>query len=283
MNPQKGSSCHPVNFKLIFFFLAFYQMAIAESFRVVSYNILSNQFIHEGIYDHVPSHLLAWKNRREKIVDRLKNLEPDLICLQELNKDSFHYFQSSLHEYEGFFVEKKGLPHDGVGTFCKKNVFNVLVHKPIFCKGTSKCGKFDTQPALFTSFELGGDGCKVTVINTKIRWSEQIKPGDPIWNHVHFIINEMPRTSTIVLGDFNMPPKHALIKEFIAAGLRDPFEKDSPPTCFANGEIKRIDYILITNDLHADPLVLAPITIEKPIPNEQEPSDHLPIGCIITK
>ena len=63
--------------------MLFLQFLWADSFRLVTYNILSDDYIWDGVYDYVKEDLLAWQNRRGKIVERIKYLDPDVLCLQE--------------------------------------------------------------------------------------------------------------------------------------------------------------------------------------------------------
>lgn len=270
-----------MSFRLFFIFIAFSQMLWSDSFRLVTYNILSDDYLWDGVYDYVDNEILSWQNRRIKIVERIKKLDPDVICLQELNSTSFEYFKEALEDFEGSFAKKGNPSHDGVGTFCKKSVFKETHHRFVLCEGTSHCGRLPIQPALFTKLLLKNDK-SITLVNTKIKWSQNTNPGDPVWNHVQFILKVIPEASTIVVGDFNMKPDHPLIHDFYLAGLQDVFSHESTYSCYANNEFKRIDYILATKDLKNALLESAPFETAKPLPNESEPSDHLPVGCVIT-
>lgn len=266
-------------FFLICIFIS--QVLWAGSFRLLTYNILSDDYLWDGVYDYVNVDILNWENRRIKIVERIKNLDPDIICLQELNSTSFEYFRGTLNDFEGFFAKKGSESHDGVGTFCKKNSFKEIQHKAVLCNGTSKCGQLSTQPAIFTNFLIEGER-SITLINTKIRWSQNSTPGDPIWNHVQFLLQSIPNTLTIIVGDFNMTPAHPLMQQFYKIGLRDGFADTNTYSCYANGDFLRVDYILSTKDLQNIPFTNISLIHPHPIPNQNEPSDHLPLGSIIT-
>jgi mRNA deadenylase 3'-5' endonuclease subunit Ccr4 len=62
-----------------------------EYIRVVTYNILADSLlsistqIHESEFENLP-HLL-WENRRASILEELKELDGDVLCLQEFEKD----------------------------------------------------------------------------------------------------------------------------------------------------------------------------------------------------
>ncbi|BBH04092.1 DNAse I-like superfamily protein [Prunus dulcis] len=57
-------------------------------FTVASYNILGdrNAFAHRDMYRNVPSHYLKWDRRKRVICDELVQWNPDIICLQEVDK-----------------------------------------------------------------------------------------------------------------------------------------------------------------------------------------------------
>ncbi|NDD98877.1 endonuclease/exonuclease/phosphatase family protein [bacterium] len=268
-----------MNSKLIMIFMVFSQFIWADSFRLVTYNILSDDYIVNGLYDHVNEEILKWQSRRDKIVERIKNLDPDVICLQELNTTSFAYFKEALEDFEGFFAKKGSSSNDGVGTFCKKNAFKETRHKAVLCDGTSNCGCAPTQPALFTNLLLKNDKV-ITLVNTKIKWSKDKTPSGPQWNHVQFILKSIPQTATVVVGDFNMESDHPYMQNFYLAGLQDRFPNTY--SCYANKNFQKIDYILSTNDLQNTPFESTSLSEAQPLPNENEPSDHLPVGSVIT-
>lgn len=269
-----------MSFRFIIVFFAIFQIIWADSFRLVTYNILSNDYLWDGIYDHVCEDILNWENRRVKIVERIKKIAPDVVCLQELNTVSFEYFKKSLEDFEGTFAKKGNSSHHGVGTFCKRGTFKKTHHRIVLCEGTSNCACRPVQPAIFTDLLLK-NGKSITLINTKIKWIQNIKLGDPVWNHVQFILNSMTEAPTIIVGDFNMKPDHPLMHDFYSAGLQDGFLDKNTYSCYANKDFQRVDYILSTKDLKSIPIESFSLASAKPIPNENEPSDHLPLGRII--
>ncbi|KAJ2780809.1 Glucose-repressible alcohol dehydrogenase transcriptional effector [Coemansia interrupta] len=65
---------------------------------VLSYNVLCPKYATPQMYSYCPSWALAWDNRRENIMAEIASLEPDIICLQEVEAG----------QYEEFFKEKLG-------------------------------------------------------------------------------------------------------------------------------------------------------------------------------
>ena len=66
---------------------------------------------------------------------------------------------------------------------------------------------------------------------------------------------------------------------FLNSGFQDPFA--SLPGVFtfnAGGDPRRIDYVLLRGPLSGEPLDVAEIGAETPLPSVEQPSDHLPLG-----
>ena len=274
-----------MKYKMFFVFILFIGSLQSDCFTALTYNILCEEFACEEIYDYVKKEDLCWNNRKERIIERLRALNSDVICLQEVNEQTFKALQQGLTEYEGSLACKgKDAIKTNVGicTFCKKGVFKNISHKSCVCDGSSRCGKHPVRPALFTDVTLQ-NGSIVTIINTKVRYSSSVKEKDGIWNHVHYLIDKMPKESVLVIGDFNRTPDHFLIKEIIDCGLQDIFAKENRPTCYANKKVKRIDYIFASKDMIVTPLSCSFLTGKEPIPSQNEPSDHIPILCHVMK
>lgn len=72
-----------------------------ETFTVVSYNILGdrNAFKHRDLYSNVPFSYMKWDHRRRVICNEIIGWNPDIVCLQEVDK----YFDLvSIMEKEGY-------------------------------------------------------------------------------------------------------------------------------------------------------------------------------------
>jgi endonuclease/exonuclease/phosphatase family metal-dependent hydrolase len=198
--------------------------------------------------------------------------------------EAFKDLQEALSEYSGFLsINETNTTRNtgGICTFCKKTAFKKVSYSGLLCEGSSKCGKLAIRPALFAQLTLNNNA-QVTIVNTKLRRCNVVVPNDGVWNHLHFLLKKIPKEFVLFMGDFNRPPGHFLIKDVMEAGLEDVFAKEGRPTCFANGIVKRIDYIFASKDLVTFPLSCSLLTDKEPIPNRNEPSDHVPILCHVT-
>ena len=206
-----------------------------------------------------------------------------MICLQEINLQTFEEFQEVLLDYEGAFAIKEDHAlkvNDRVCTFSKKSKFKKVSNNCVFCDRSSRCGKLAIRPAMFTELTLKNDE-KVTVINTKLGYSRVVEANDGVWNHLHFLLKKIPQEKVLFMGDFNRTPDHFLIKDILNIGLKDVLAEENRPTCFAKTcrKVKRVDYIFASKDLITSPLSCSLLSDKDPIPSREEPSDHVPILC----
>ncbi|KAK9277957.1 hypothetical protein L1049_027514 [Liquidambar formosana] len=112
-------------------------LASQERFTAVSYNILGdkNASKHRDMYPNVPSFYMKWNRRKEVICDELIGWNPDIICLQEVDK----YFDLlNIMEKEGYagsYKRRTGDAVDGCAMFWKANKFRLLEEESIEFKG----------------------------------------------------------------------------------------------------------------------------------------------------
>jgi CCR4-NOT transcription complex subunit 6 len=80
-----------------------------ETVSALSYNILCDKYCTQAQYGYTPSGALAWEHRRETILAELRERNADVLCLQEIDQDSFNdYFRAQLshNDYKGVFWPK---------------------------------------------------------------------------------------------------------------------------------------------------------------------------------
>ncbi|PWA52787.1 DNAse I-like superfamily protein [Artemisia annua] len=98
-------------------------------FRVVSYNILAQAYVRsgdKGKFPHSPAACLKEKTRAQVTLDVLKNLDADILCLQELdNYDNFYKEKVGQYDYSSIYVKRGGTKKDGCGIFYKHNNIHI--------------------------------------------------------------------------------------------------------------------------------------------------------------
>lgn len=85
------------------------QDSAQETVSALSYNILCDKYCTQSQYGYTPTTALAWENRRELILAELRERNADIVCLQEIDQDSFNeYFREALahNDYKGVFWPK---------------------------------------------------------------------------------------------------------------------------------------------------------------------------------
>jgi CCR4-NOT transcription complex subunit 6 len=80
-----------------------------ETVSALSYNILCDKYCTQSQYGYTPSTVLAWEYRRELILGEIRQRNADIVCLQEIDQDSFNeFFREKLahDDYKGVFWPK---------------------------------------------------------------------------------------------------------------------------------------------------------------------------------
>lgn len=80
-----------------------------ESFSLICYNVLCERSATERLYGYTPSWALAWKYRRDLVMEEIKTRDADFVCLQEVEGAQFEeYFLETLADqgYDGIFWPK---------------------------------------------------------------------------------------------------------------------------------------------------------------------------------
>ena len=104
-----------------------------ETFSVMSYNTLCDKYATQTQYGYTPQYVLAWENRRSIILQELLGRDADVLCLQEIDTESYHdFFRPSLarQDYRGVFwpktraktmADKEAKSVDGCAIFYKNH------------------------------------------------------------------------------------------------------------------------------------------------------------------
>eukprot|EP01116_Phalansterium_solitarium_P025697 TRINITY_DN9953_c0_g1_i1.p1 TRINITY_DN9953_c0_g1~~TRINITY_DN9953_c0_g1_i1.p1 ORF type:complete len:603 (+),score=120.47 TRINITY_DN9953_c0_g1_i1:76-1884(+) len=87
-----------------------------SSFKVMSYNVLADRLMSENkqdLYWYSHERHLDWDTRKWLLLDEMRTLAPDVICLQEV--DRYEFFEEELGRlgYDGYFKQRTGGLPDG--------------------------------------------------------------------------------------------------------------------------------------------------------------------------
>ena len=82
----------------------------------------------------------------------------------------------------------------------------------------------------------------------------------------------------VVCGDFNASRASEVVAALTAAGFRSTHAHlVDGATCYANHRAEMVDYIFYDAGLTAEPLPIAEVRDDTPLPRVDQPSDHVPV------
>lgn len=94
----------------------------------MSYNILGdkNAFKHRDLYQNVRYEYMKWNRRKRLICQELIGLNPDIICMQEVDRyfDILNVMEKA--GYAGCYKRRTGYNVDGCAMFWKADKFRLL-------------------------------------------------------------------------------------------------------------------------------------------------------------
>ncbi|KAI9849615.1 MAG: Glucose-repressible alcohol dehydrogenase transcriptional effector [Sclerophora amabilis] len=171
-----------------------------ETFSVLTYNTLCKRYATHKQYGYTPSWALSWDYRKELILQEIRAHNADIVCLQEVDMDSFDEFfrvQLAYNDYKGVFwprpraktmAEKEAKAVDGCATFYKGSKY-IILDKQIIDLANTAINRPDMKGendiynrvmprdniAVSTFFENRQTGSRLTVVNAHIFWDPAFK------------------------------------------------------------------------------------------------------------
>lgn len=101
-------------------------------FRVVSYNVLADNCIRDGQYLYCPAEIRCMDTRHGTIINEIRTIDPDVICLQEVDEDHFRKRLKPEMEELGYAgVNQATSDGQGLATFWRSSVFDMVKHRSI--------------------------------------------------------------------------------------------------------------------------------------------------------
>lgn len=176
-----------------------------ERLKVFSWNTLCDKYATPQMYGYTPSGALSWDHRKEQILQEIQAQDADIVCLQEVDMDSFKEFFSvklAYNDYKGVFwpktrantmSEKDAKMVDGCATFYKGSKY-ILLDKQLIALANIAINRPDMKNqhdifnrvmprddiAVITFFENRLTGSRVIVVNAHLFW-------DPAFRDVKLI------------------------------------------------------------------------------------------------
>ncbi|KAJ1258922.1 hypothetical protein BS78_10G113200 [Paspalum vaginatum] len=187
-----------------------------DACTIMSYNILAdyNARNHPDLYWDVPLDAMRWDSRRRLIIREIRHWDPDLVCLQEV--DRFQEIAAGMKSrgYEGIFQRRTGDTRDGCAMFWKSKRLRLLEEDSI------DFSEFNLRNnvAQICVFELNGT-YKLVLGNIHVLFNP--KRGDVKLGQIRMLLEKANALAEkwngipiVLAGDFNSTPDSA-IYEFL--------------------------------------------------------------------
>ncbi|XP_039594030.1 protein angel homolog 2 isoform X1 [Polypterus senegalus] len=190
-------------------------------FTVMSYNILSQYLLEDNahLYKHCPRPILKWDHRFPNILQDFKDLDADILCLQEVQEDHYNAQIKPSLESLGYQCEYKmrtGRKPDGCAIGFKRSRFSLVSSHPVefFRHGIPLLDRDNVglvvllKPTVHRS-----SSCNICVANTHLLYNP--RRGDIKLTQLAMLLAEISavsleenghRSPIILCGDFNSVP-----------------------------------------------------------------------------
>jgi endonuclease/exonuclease/phosphatase family metal-dependent hydrolase len=249
--------------------------------------LLADAYIHPEWYPGTPASVLARAWRLPAVVQRVADLDADVICLQEVEPGLFQALEARLRALgcAGQYAQKGGSRPDGCATFVNDTALGLRDWRPLPYADGRGPKPPSGHVALIVVLET--EDRVLGIANTHLKWDPPGTPVEEHWSYrqIRQLLDEQqtfdpPCHAWVVCGDFNATPGSDVVGTLQQAGWVDAYHPlDHLCTCNANRQAKRIDNLLHTRNLESRPVVLSAIDDQTPLPSAQEPSDHLAIAA----
>ncbi|KOB68753.1 putative carbon catabolite repressor protein [Operophtera brumata] len=179
-------------------------------FKVVSYNVLAQYLLecHPYLYTDCSPTNLKWIVRAPRLYDEIISLEPDILCLQEVQVSHLANFYSKFEKlgYSLIFKQKTGSRQDGCAIYYKRSLFELKDHISVeFYQPDLPILNRDNI-GVMVKLAPKGPGPDIVVATTHLLYN-------PKRTDVRLAQMQVSGHLPVVLtGDFNSLPESAVIK-----------------------------------------------------------------------
>jgi mRNA deadenylase 3'-5' endonuclease subunit Ccr4 len=269
--------------------------------RLASWNLLAPAYSVPRKYPWCAPEFLDWDYRKSLIVPQLLQFDADILCLQEVQVDTWPDLLDSLPGYTGILQDVKGA-HPVASAVLVRPKFQVrrvesrsraLIVVLDHCQG-------DEQPSSSPPLYLCNVHLEAGIShdNNLIRYHQLKSLFKRLANQCRQDKQALEDAPIVMAGDFNMLNTNPLHTFLTLGFLQNPQTKDTLPCTttklqdaymwsdhrlgktYSRGGV--LDYIWTSDHVNIqDALILHPsaeTTGSQKYPSKEHPSDHLPIG-----
>lgn len=250
---------------------------MAGTIRLATYNVLCPEFAAPSL-DGTDFYLrtrafLPWAERWRRLVERVRGLDADVVCLQEVSKTHWDRSLRPAFEELGYrclFAPRPAPRPDGVA---------VLVRAPLVAGPLETLGFPDdsAKVAGVVPVRLPG-GRELLVVSAHLKWSADGNVPAAQLAHLFDAIDARAAALTVVAGDLNVDVlRHPVRAVVEARGYASAYPDDGRATWAAAGRAEKVDAVLVRG-LRVVAVAPYPDLAPDPgLPSADEPSDHLPL------
>lgn len=249
---------------------------------VCSYNILADKFTPPKRYEYCKNYI-KWEFRKDLLSNNIDRLDADILCLQEVEEQSYHQVLKSKSKYKTVHSNDFTL-----AIMFKIDKFNLSKEYQDIDIGEKKYFQFITLETI-NNIKIHIGNCHL--IGDPKKHLEQKQQAEKICNASKKLLSKNPHP-LIICGDFNTKPFSETYKafsqsDFFKSSQNEFFKKtksdsQEPPFTFFTDQIKEtMDYIWISNDLTCNGILMNWNETKVYIPSNTFSSDHIPIGSLL--
>jgi mRNA deadenylase 3'-5' endonuclease subunit Ccr4 len=252
---------------------------------VATYNLLATAYAQRAWYRRTPALVLdpAW--RVPALVQQVSKLEADILCLQEVEPETFVALRTFLGErgYEAHYARKLAGRPEGCAILFRREAFEAhSVRSMAYADGA---GMADSGYIALVA-RLSSRSGVLGLINTHLVWDppDTAREAQRGLRQAQQLVSEYENVSAqargwIIAGDVNAEPGSEIVSVITRAGL-DYAHRELPDvaTCNVGAKARLIDYLFHSPTLLADPIAPSPRIDDSTImPSAEQPSDHIAI------
>jgi mRNA deadenylase 3'-5' endonuclease subunit Ccr4 len=251
-----------------------------KTFTAVTYNVLAQSYARPDRYPLSRPEALDPARRHALLLNRITELDADLLCLQELEPEIHQDLSARLGAtHHTVYLQRSRRP-DGVALFARHSLFGWRGHDELHLQA-HRPG--DDSLALIA--ELTFDAQPLHVVCTHLVWQpDSTPPAEHIGYRqmLELLVHRdatAPNATWIFAGDFNATSQSIVLAAALQQGMDESCRDQRPwDTCAINGRPRKIDYLMFSAErLTPRPGALPKLLRDTALPSLTEPSDHLPL------
>lgn len=189
------------------------------TFTVASYNILAQDLLesHPELYNGIPRQCLEWSHRKRCILNEIGRLQPDILCIQEIQSDHLEGFTETLRQrftFDRVFKKRTGSEKtDGCAIFYNSDLFELVDTRTIEYNQQTKLLDRDNVGIILKLRSRANPKSIFIVGTTHLLYNP--KRIDIKMAQVHVLLAELEQMAyktensyypIILTGDFNLVP-----------------------------------------------------------------------------